>query len=652
MGDGETNAFAGTGYDGDLVGKVQQVCVGHALKVHHPTHRVSSRRSFSASLIMAEPFHHPATLRFLLHAVHGAEKLLELPRYAHLDSGSLAMFLDATEAMASSALQPLLTAMDREGPRLEDGRIRVHPAMRKLLPEFGEGGWISATGPLELGGGQIPTTWSSACLFVFGAANYSATAFPYLAAGAANLLVSFAEPSLRDRYLPHMWAGRWQGTMALTEPEAGSSLADLRTTATPMPDGGYRIQGQKIYISAGDHDAAENIVHLLLARIEGAPAGSKGISLFVVPRERQSENGTLVPNDVQTAGLYHKMGYQGAPIAHLMFGENNDCIGHLVGEPNGGLTCMFQMMNEARIAVGLNAVSIASAAYGASRAYARVRRQGRPLTERDPSTPPIPIDQHADVKRMLLQQKAMVEGCLSLLIQCSIWADEHEAAPSPQKERAGRLLDLMTPVAKSYPAESALQAISNGLQILGGAGYLQDHPLEQFYREARIHPIHEGTTGIHGMDLLGRKIGRDQGRALREWLGVLEADLVNAAETDGPKQYVSPYREALARLQQVTATLGQRAMQEGPAAFLADATLYLEAFGILAVAWQWLVIGTTAGRALADAASAEGEMNFYRGKLAAMRYFLEYELPRTEALFKRLESQDRVTLETDPAWID
>jgi alkylation response protein AidB-like acyl-CoA dehydrogenase len=591
---------------------------------------------------MSAPFYSRRHLDFLLDEVHRAYGLLEYPRYAHLNRGELELMLNATGQLAESRLLPLLRPMDREEPQLVEGRIRVHPEVRPLMQTFGEGGWIAAMAPLELGGMQLPIVFSNAFLFVFGAANYSAAAFPYLSAGASNLLVSFGSPEQQQRFLPRLFSGQWQGTMALTEPEAGSSLADLKTTAYPQPDGSYRIKGQKIYISAGDHDAVDNIVHLMLARIEGAPAGTRGISLFVVPRHRE-ERGQLLDNDVQTAGVYHKMGYKGAPIAHLMLGERGDCRAELVGEPNQGLNYMFQMMNEARIAVGLNAVSIASAAYGASREYTATRRQGRAAGSRDPLSPPLPIEQHADVKRMLLFQKSVVEGCLSLLVQCGIWADQIKAGGESEARRAERLLDLLTPVAKSYPAEACIHSISAGLQCLGGAGYCRDYILEQFYREARIHPIHEGTTGIHGMDLLGRKIARDQGATLAEFVALVEADLNAASQQEALRPFADSLRSTLRQLTSTTQQLALRAMREGAESFLADATLYLEAFGLCAVAWQWIKMGSLAcGR----------EEAFYQGKMACMRYFIEYELPRCEGLFRRLNSSDRVTLETQPEWLD
>jgi butyryl-CoA dehydrogenase len=591
---------------------------------------------------MALPFYSRRTLDFLLEDLHQVPQLLELDPYSGHDWKNLVLMLDATEQLAATRLQPLLREMDRQEPQLVEGRIRVHPAMSDLMQEFGQGGWIAAMAPAEAGGLQLPISLSNACLFVFGAANYSATAFPYLSAGASNLLISFASAELKARYLPPLFEGRWQGTMALTEPEAGSSLADLKTRATLQPDGSYRIQGQKIYISAGDHDAVENVVHLLLARIDGAPAGTRGISLFAVLRERE-ENGRWVSNDVTTAGVYHKMGYKGAPIAHLMFGEKGDCHAHLVGEPHQGLPYMFQMMNEARIAVGLNAVSIASAAYYASRDYATTRRQGRPVQAKDPLAEPVAIHEHADVKRMLLFQKSIVEGCLSLLIQCGVWADVHRAGGGEEAERAGRLLDLLTPVAKTYPAEMGIQSVSAGLQCLGGAGYCADYALEQFYREARIHPIHEGTTGIHGMDLLGRKIARDQGRSFAEFCALIERDLDRASTAEGLAEPVAALRKTLHGLKQTTQTLAMRAMQAGAEVFLADAALYLEAFGIVSVAWQWINIGVLA---------AGRDDSFYRGKTSAMRYFIGYELPKCLGLLERLNSSDAVTVQTRQEWLD
>jgi butyryl-CoA dehydrogenase len=374
-----------------------------------------------------------------------------------------------------------------------------------------------------------------------------------------------------ETYVPQMFSGEWQGTMALTEPQAGSSLADITTTAEPTDQGYYKVKGQKIFISAGDHDGVDNVIHLLLAKIKGAPAGVKGISLLTVPQKRL-ENGQLVSNDVNTAGIYHKLGYRGAPITQLSMGENGDCRGFLVGEPHKGLIYMFQMMNEARIDVGLGAAAIASAAYYASLEYAQQRPQGRRLTSKDPTQPQIPIIQHADIKRMLLFQRAVVEGSMSLIMQCALYADLGRVLTGEEKEKYELLLDLLTPVAKSYPSEMGIPSVSAGLQILGGYGYCDEFPLEQFYRDARIHPIHEGTTGIQGITLLGRNVTMKNGAALKLFLAEVQGTIKKAEEIGELKPYAQELKSALDRLTKVTLHLIGLAQSKGPEVFLADST--------------------------------------------------------------------------------
>jgi alkylation response protein AidB-like acyl-CoA dehydrogenase len=516
------------------------------------------------------------------------------------------------------------------------------------LKTFGEGGWIATTVPEELDGQQLPQIMADACQFIFCAANYSAAVYPGLCDGAARLIENFGSKELYDAYVPNMRSGRWQGTMALTEPEAGSSLADIVTTAEPTDDGYYRIQGQKIFISGGDHDAVENVVHLMLAKIPGAPAGVKGISLFVVPKKRISETGELVPNDVVTSGIFHKLGYRGCPIAQLSIGDKNDCRGYLVGEPHRGLSYMFQMMNEARIGVGVGATAMATAAYYASLDYAGIRKQGRMITQKDPSLPPVPIIAHADVKRMLLFQRAVVEGSLSLLLQCSKYVDLKKVGDDADKEKYGLLLDLLTPVAKSYPSEAGLLAISRGLQCLGGSGYCDDYPLEQYYRDARIHPIHEGTTGIHGIDLLGRKVMIKNGKGFDLYCDELQKTISEAAAEERLRPFAETLKQALDQLETVTTHLKGVAAKGAMDLFLADATLYLEVFGNLTIAWQWLKQGITAVKGLHTAAS-ESEKNFYEGKMITLRFFFAYELPKSDGLVKRLMNGDGLTVEMDAA---
>jgi butyryl-CoA dehydrogenase len=486
-----------------------------------------------------------------------------------------------------------------------------------------------------------------ACNFIFAAANYSASVYPGLTSGAARLILNFGSEEMKKTYLPKMLAGTWQGTMALTEPEAGSSLSDLTTIAEPADNNTYKMKGQKIFISAGDHDAVENVVHLMLAKIKGAPAGVKGISLFVVPKKRMDERGQWVPNDVVTSGMFHKLGYRGCPIAQLSIGDNDDCRSILVGEPHQGLVYMFQMMNEARIEVGVGATAIASAAYYAALDYAKKRLQGRRLSTKDPTLPQVPIVEHPDVKRMLLFQRSMIEGSLALLIQCGRYADLAGVLTGEEKEKNELLLDLLTPVAKSYPSETGLLSISAGLQCLGGSGYCDDYPLEQYYRDARIHPIHEGTTGIHGLDLLGRKVMMRGGKAYKLYLEELQGTILGAEQFKELESYAHELKQSLETLQKVTAHLMEVGKKEIPERFLADATLYLEFFGIICVAWQWLVQAMAVMKALRNCSDG-GESNFYRGKFFAFRYFFEYELPKIQGLAKRLMKSDGLTVEIKP----
>ncbi len=589
-------------------------------------------------------------LHFNLHEVLKVEQLISYEYFQDHDRQSFDMVLDAAEQIADKMLRPLLTEMDRKEPQLIDGTIRVHEGMKAITKRFGEDGWINATFSYDEGGQQLPVTVQNAAAFIFQAANYSASVYPFLTTGAANLIRSFGSKALIERYTPFMYSGRWQGTMALTEPNAGSSLSDISTAAEPTNEEGvYKISGQKILISCGDHDACENVVHLLLAKIKGGPAGTKGISLFVVPKKRITQKG-LINNGVTTAGVYHKMGYKGAPIAHLMFGSDDNCLGYLVGEPHKGLNYMFQMMNEARVGVGMNATAIGTAAYYASLAYAKERPQGRPITAKDPTQPQTLIIHHADVKRMLLFQKSVVEGALSLLLQCGLWADLAHVSEGDAKERAELLLDLLTPVAKSYPSEMCCQTTSAAVQILGGAGYTTDFLVEQFYREARIHPIHEGTTGIHGLDLLGRKLTLHGGKGVQYLTEEIKETIAEAKQSTNLQllDLATRLEAALERLQTVTTSLLNLAPQNKEL-FLADATLYLDFFGIITIAWQWLKQAIKAQKGLMKAISAE-ERNFYQGKVATANYYFDYELVKTSSLALRLTSHTTSTLEMQPDW--
>lgn len=595
---------------------------------------------------VATKFFSKRNLKFLLYEVLDVESLSQYEYYKDHNKKIFDMVLQAAAELAEDLLWPSFQEMDRNPPVWVDDHVIVHSSVRSIMREFGKGGWIGATVPEKLGGEQLPHLISYTCQFIFAAANYSASAYGGLSAGAAHLIESFGSKALFDTYVPKMLSGTWQGTMALTEPEAGSSLADITTTAELTGQGYYEIQGQKIFISAGDHDAVENVVHLMLARIKDAPAGVKGVSLFVVPKKRLDEDGRMVSNDVVTSGVFHKLGYRGCPIVQLSLGDKNDCHGYLVGEPHNGLKYMFQMMNEARIDVGMGATAMATAAYYASLDYAQKRKQGRKVTEKDPTKPPISIIEHADVKRMLLFQKSFVEGALSLLLQCSKYVDMESVCASKEKEKYHLLLEILTPVAKTYPSEMGILSISNGLQCFGGSGYCDDYPLEQYYRDARIHPIHEGTTGIQGLDLLGRKVVMNGGRAFELYLNEVEETIRLAKAFPELVAFSRKLEESLENLKQVTNRILVIAQEKGPEYLLADATLYLEFFGIVTIAWQWLLQAICVQRALGGDCG-ETDLRFYQGKFIAFRYFFAYELPKTRGLAERLMDPDGLTVEMD-----
>ena len=600
---------------------------------------------------MAEKFISMRNLKFMLYEVLDAEDLCKYPYFADHSREIFDMVLDTGMKMAKDLLMPACAEMDREGPEFDNGVVKVHPSVRQLMKEMGEGGWISAHAPYEMGGQQIPNTIMNAFRCIFSAANYSASVYPSATTGAAHLIMSFASEQLQETYLENMLAGKWQGTMALTEPQAGTSLTDISTTGSPTDDGYYLMKGQKIFISAAEHDGVDNVVNLVLARIKDAPLGIKGISLFVVPKLRPDGKGGLESNDLNCTGIYHKLGYRGTPITQLAFGEEGDCRGWLVGEAHKGLRYMFQMMNEARLDVGMAAAAISSAAYYASLEYCKERPQGRKIMEKDPATPQIPIISHADVKRMLLLQKSVVEGSFGLNLYCAKLVDELHMLEGEEKEHLELLLDILTPVAKSYPSEMGIISCSQGLQTLGGYGYCDEFPLEQYYRDVRIHAIHEGTTGVQGMDLLGRKVVMKEGKAFGIYLEEVGKTIKEAKGSDGLKAQAAILEAAIEDLKSVTGALTGLALKGQIEMFLADATLFLEYFGIMTIGWQWLIQAIAAEKALMGSPS-DFDKNFYLGKLQTLKYFYCYEMPKIEGLSKSLKESGGVTVDMKTEYFD
>jgi alkylation response protein AidB-like acyl-CoA dehydrogenase len=587
-------------------------------------------------------------LRFVLHEMLDAPSVNRFAYYADYDRDAYDMAVDAAKQIADTTMFPFYREMDVKKAVFTEGSVKVHPQLKKMIQAVAEGGWIAGNAPNEAGGLQMPYTLVNSGLLAFYSANVNAC-YPFLTQGAANLILSFGNEKLKETYLPNMYSGEWQGTMALTEPNAGSSLSDLITSAEPTDtEGVYKIVGQKIYISGGDHDAVDNVVHLLIGRIKGAPAGTKGISLFVVPKFRP-EGGELVNNNVTTAGIFGKMGQKGYIAATLMYGEQGDCLGYLVGQPNKGLSYMFQMMNEARIGTGLVAAGAASAAYYASLKYANERPQGRKPSSKNPLDPPILIVEHADIRRMLLFQKAVSEGAIALLMYCSYLADVAHQAEGDEKTNAHLLLELLTPIAKSYPSEMGIHSVNAGMQILGGAGYCDDFPLELISRDIRVNAIYEGTTGIHGLDLVGRKLSMSNGKAVQLFGNELVISITEGSSLARTKLYAAQLGETAGHLKTMTAKMFENAQTTSPEVLLADATLYLDYFSTVTVAWMWLKQGIVAAKALETGGLSEDDAIFYESKLATMRYFFEYELPKTKAWEKQLLNFDKLTVDLDTA---
>lgn len=588
------------------------------------------------------------SIKFLLHQVHGSSHILGKGKFSAYDASTIDMFLDSVTSFSDTDLFPFIREMDEKPAEFKEGAIKVHPQFERIFRQARELGLIPSIFNESDGGLQMPNSLFHAAYYIMEAANNHVTGYLGLTTGAANLIATFGSESLKSTYLPKMLDLEWTGTMCLTEPQAGSSLSDIKTVATPTENGNYKVNGQKIFISSGDHQFAENIVHLLLGRIEGAPQGTKGVSLFVVPKYRISENG-LEDNHVITAGEFQKLGQRGYCTAHLAF---EDSEAWLVGEANKGLSYMFQMMNEARIATGRMGAGIASAAYYASLQYARERPQGRKLTStgsKDLEQEQTLIINHPDVKRMLLHQKAIVEGSLSLILQASHYLDREQLAEGEEKEKYNLLLELLTPVVKTYPAEKGVESVSQGLQVLGGYGFCTDFILQQYYRDIRIIPIYEGTTGIQSLDLMGRKIGLKNGKVL-EWMGAEVQKTIESANQHAElSTYASQLGEQMAIIQQVIQQLMPLAQKGDFERYLSDATVFMDLFGTVVVGWQWLKMSVSA---LDEMDKSNYSNSFLQGKVHTMKFYFKYEMSRAKSLAKTIMNDAGLTLNFDLSYLD
>ena len=584
---------------------------------------------------------------FYLYELLDLEELLKNDRYKEHDRDTVTAILDLAQQIAEEAFLPCAAELDENEPVFEAGRAVTPDSLKACLKTFVEAGLPAATFDASLGGMQLPMLVANFMQGIFQAANGSAVGYIFLTTSNAHMLEACGSDALRARYLPPLVEGRWFGTMCLSEPHAGSSLSDIRCLAEPLGDGSFKLTGTKMWISGGDQDVSENIIHMVLARTPGAPAGVKGISLFLVPKYRVTETGEIGDfNHIALAGLNHKMGQRGITNTLLNFGEGGDCLGYLVGAEHEGLKNMFHMMNEARIGVGMGAAMSGLAGYLYSLDYARNRPQGRHPGIKDPNSPMLPIIEHADIRRLLMEQKVTVEGSIALLSYCTQLVDQQEMAEdAAERERLTLLLELLTPVAKSWPSEYTLEANKHAIQILGGYGYTREYPVERHYRDNRLNPIHEGTHGIQGMDLLGRKVNLAGGVTL----SIFEEEMQPALQAAAGTETLAAMGEALTDIWQLVKRTVETVNQEADTvARLSSATPFLDAFGHVVIAWLWLRQAVIAREALQNGAQADAD--FYEGKVAACQFFYRYHLPQAAEKLRYVASQDRSVLDTQASW--
>ena len=579
---------------------------------------------------------------FLLYEWLDVVALTKRDHFAEHSRDTFDAVLDLSADIATKCFAPHNKKGDQSHPAIgSDGKVVLIDEIKDALDTFSGAGLLAGPFDESVGGMQLPTVVAQASMAFFRAANPSTTSYAFLTMGNANLLVEYGTEEQIDTWVRPMLEGRYFGTMCLSEPDAGSSLADIATKAVPAADGTYRITGTKMWITGGDHELTENIVHLVLAKAPGGGPGVKGISLFIVPK--------FLPdgrrNDVALVSLNHKMGNNATTNALLNFGdgtfgvgEESGAVGYLVGEEHQGLGYMFRMMNEARTVVGMQAMATGYAGYLASLAYAKERTQGRPVDAKNPGLPPVALIEHADVKRMLLAQKSYVEGALALGLYCGVLVDEERSGTDADRDRAHLLLEVLTPIAKSWPAQWCLEANSLAIQIHGGYGYTKEFDVEQYYRDNRLNAIHEGTHGIHGLDLLGRKVVMQNGAGLALLIERINDTIDKALQSGHAATFAGELRQAVQRLAKVTEILWSA---DDVATTLANSTIYLEATGHVVVAWMWL-------EQLIAASDNHGD--FYDGKRAAAQYFYAYELPKVGPQFDLLARLDRTTVEAQANW--
>lgn len=600
---------------------------------------------------MPAPILSERDLHFMLYELFDAEGLTARPRYADHSRETFNAAIDTARTIAEKYFLPIRQKVDSNEPTFEGGKVRMLPEIKTAVDAAIDAGFVSATADYELGGMQLPLTVAAAANAYLSAAGSTTMGYLSLTNANCNLIEAHGSAEQIEKWVLPMRAGRFAGTMAMTEPGAGSGLADLTTSAVKAEDGSYRLTGSKIFISGGDHELNENIVHLVLARVKGAPKGVKGISLFIVPKYLVNDDGSLGErNEVALSGLFHKMGGRGQTSTALSFGDKDGAVGYLVGEENRGLSYMFHMMNEARVMVGTGAACTALTGYQYSLHYARERPQGRLPSSKDPGSPPVAIIEHPDVRRMLLAQKAYAEGAMALCLLGAQLADDERTAPTEDERKAAHtLLDFLTPMIKSWPSEYGPEANDLAIQVLGGHGYINEHPVEMFYRDNRLNPIHEGTTGIQSLDLLARKLPMNELAGYRACVAQIRQTIAEAGGLPELTAFADQLEAALQTLQTTSETLLGAMLEKPIDLALANSVKYLDLFGHVVIAWLWLKQAVVAAHALQDQPH-DSDADFYRGKLQAMRYFFNFELPHIEVWSKILINLDSSCYDMRDNW--
>ena len=600
---------------------------------------------------MAAPILDQRDLDFLLYEVFDVESLATRERYSEHNRETFDAAITIAKQVAEKYFLPIRSKADTNQPMFENGIVSMIPEIKMGLDAVVASGLASARADYDLGGMQLPEAVASCTDAWLTAAASTSLGYVSLTTANANLIDAYGSQAQKDKWVLPMREGRFAGTMAMSEPNAGSGLADLTSSAQLNDDGSYAIVGNKIWISGGDHELNDNIVHLVLARVKGAPIGIKGISLFIVPKFLVNDDGSLGErNDVALAGLFHKMGGRGQTSTALNFGENGGATGYLVGDENKGLMYMFHMMNEARIMVGFSGAINALAGYRYSLDYAKERPQGRLPSCKDPLTPQVNIIEHADVRRMLLAQKAYAEGGFALCMFGAHLVDDIKTSDSPERRAyASLLLDTLIPIIKTWPSEYGCKANSMAIQVMGGAGYVNEHPVEMFYRDNRLNPIHEGTTGIQSIDLLGRKIQIKEGAGFKAVLSEIHASIAAVQDSEYLKDFAFQLEQACVQLTTTTELLSVAMVERNIDLALSNSVKYLDMFGNIVIAWTWLKLGAVAEAGLANT-EHDPDRDFYKGKLQAMQYFYRFELPEIYAWAALLSDLDDTCYTMQKEW--